>query len=107
LNAARDGVITSIVDKAARSSLQATGYAQYFTHRLGRGIGLEGHEQPYLTGGTDDVIRTGHTFSDEPGVYIESKVGVRLEDCFYIAENGTGVYLTQNVGGQTKSPWRP
>jgi len=107
LNAAKDGVITSAVDAAARSSLQAAGYAQYFTHRLGHGIGLEVHEEPYLRGGTDDVIRTGHTFSDEPGVYIEDKVGVRLEDCFYIAEAGTAVYLTQNVGGQTKSPWQP
>jgi Xaa-Pro aminopeptidase len=107
LNAAKDGVMTSIVDSAARSSLQATGYGQYFTHRLGHGIGLEGHEQPYLRGGTHDVIRIGHTFSDEPGVYIEGKVGVRLEDCFHIAEDGTGVYLTQNVGGQSKSPWQP
>lgn len=41
---------------------------------------MEGHEQPYLTGGTQDVIRTGHTFSDEPGVYIEGKVSVVLDD---------------------------
>ncbi|KAF8797887.1 Creatinase/aminopeptidase [Phlegmacium glaucopus] len=105
LNAAKDGTITSVVDAVARSSMQ--GYAQYFTHRLGHGIGLEVHEQPYLRGGTDDVIRTGHTFSDEPGIYIEGKVGVRLEDCFYIAEDGIGVYLTQNVGGQAESPWQP
>lgn len=91
LNAAKDGVTTNMVDAAARSSLQAAGYGQYFTHRLGHGklrfdfnksgdwqealgIGLEVHEQPYLRGGTSDVIQTGHTFSDEPGVYIEGKV---------------------------------
>jgi len=84
------------------------------------------HEQPYLRGGSDDVINVGHTFSDEPGVYIEGKVsfyffptrcicvtdflvqvGVRLEDCFYINEDGVGVYLTEGVGGASVDPWLP
>ena len=69
------------------------------------GIGLEVHEQPYLRGGSEDVIEIGHTFSDEPGVYIEGKVGVRLEDCFYINDEGRAVYLTQVAGGQSRSPW--
>lgn len=88
------------------------------------GIGLEGHESPYLRGGSDDVILTGHSFSDEPGVYIEGKVsyslllihashahanqvGVRLEDCFFIDEDGRPVFLTADVGGQAGSPWEP
>lgn len=89
------------------------------------GIGLEGHESPYLVGGSDDVILTGHTFSDEPGIYIEGKVsalrcsrrtsltgfvrqvGVRLEDCFYIDENGVAQYLTAGVGAPATSPWTP
>ncbi len=69
------------------------------------GIGLEVHEQPYLRGGSEDTIEIGHTFSDEPGVYIEGKVGVRLEDCFYIDDEGNAVYLTQAAGGQSRSPW--
>ena len=90
------------------------------------GIGLEVHESPYLTGGTDDVILTGHTFSDEPGIYIEGKVrnteifvhislkfitciilqvGVRLEDCFYVDKDGRAKYLTEGVGGAAIDPW--
>ncbi|KAG6832685.1 hypothetical protein H0H92_012257 [Tricholoma furcatifolium] len=107
LHAARAGVLTRNVDEAARLSLADAGYASYFTHRLGHGIGLEVHEDPYLRGGSDVVIKTGHTFSDEPGVYIEGKVGVRLEDCFVIGEDGSAIYLTEGVGGQSLSPWAP
>ena len=80
---------------------------KYFTHRLGHGIGLEVHEAPYLVGGAKDVLRPGHTFSDEPGVYIEGEVGVRLEDCFYVDTNGSAVYLTEGTGGQATDPWHP
>lgn len=104
---ARDGVNTSAVDKVARDWLDGRGYKGYFTHRLGHGIGLEDHEAPYLRGGTDDTIRTGNAFSNEPGIYIEGKVGIRLEDCFYIDEGGNSVFLTQGVGGQAHSPLYP
>ncbi|TRM62698.1 peptidase M24, structural domain-containing protein [Schizophyllum amplum] len=108
LRTAKAGVEMRKVDEAARDSLKVTNYASYFTHRLGHGIGLEVHEDPYLRGGNDLVIKTGHTFSDEPGVYIEGKVGVRLEDCFYIdEETGEGVLFTAGVGGQAISPWSP
>ncbi|KIJ60667.1 hypothetical protein HYDPIDRAFT_138923 [Hydnomerulius pinastri MD-312] len=101
------GVITSDVDKAARTELTGRGLGRYFTHRLGHGIGLEDHEAPYLRGGSDDIIETGHAFSNEPGVYIEGKVGIRLEDCFYIDEDGDAVYLTAGVGGQAIDPLNP
>ncbi|KAG1749007.1 peptidase M24, structural domain-containing protein [Suillus paluster] len=104
---AREGVNTSAVDRVARDWLDGRGYKEYFTHRLGHGIGLEGHEAPYLRGGTDDTIRTGNAFSNEPGIYIEGKVGIRLEDCFYIDESGNSVFLTQGVGGQAQSPLYP
>ncbi|CCL99336.1 uncharacterized protein FIBRA_01354 [Fibroporia radiculosa] len=94
LRAARNGTMTADVDRAARDTFAAQSYAQYFTHRLGHGIGLEVHESPYLRGGSDDLILTGHTFSDEPGIYIEGQVGVRLEDCFYVHEDGNAVLLT-------------
>ncbi|TFK76598.1 Creatinase/aminopeptidase [Pluteus cervinus] len=105
LETARRGILTRSVDEAARYSLRVAGYDSYFTHRLGHGIGLEVHEQPYLRGGSEDTIEIGHTFSDEPGVYIEGKVGVRLEDCFYVDDEGNAVYLTQAAGGQSQSPW--
>ncbi|KAJ4488467.1 peptidase M24, structural domain-containing protein [Lentinula aciculospora] len=101
------GAIAQDVDASARSFLDLTGRGAYFTHRLGHGIGLEVHEEPYLRGGSLDIIKTGHTFSNEPGIYIEGKVGVRLEDCFYIDGNGQSIFLTENVGGQALSPWNP
>ncbi|KAJ7043199.1 Creatinase/aminopeptidase [Mycena alexandri] len=104
ISTAYAGVIAAEVDKAARSSLDNS---KYFTHRLGHGIGLEVHEAPYLNGGSKSVLETGHAFSDEPGIYIEGKVGVRLEDCFYISETGSPVFLTAGIGGQAKSPWSP
>lgn len=50
---------------------------------------------------------TGHTFSNEPGVYIENKVGVRIEDCFYVDDAGNPRYLTERVGGPSETPWAP
>ncbi|KAI0780769.1 peptidase M24 [Trametes elegans] len=104
---AGNGTITSSVDRAARKIIKEAGYGEFFTHRLGHGIGLETHESPYLVGGSDDVILTGHSFSDEPGIYIEGKVGVRLEDCFYIDRDGQAQYLTAGVGAPASSPWSP
>ncbi|KAF9483828.1 Creatinase/aminopeptidase [Pholiota conissans] len=112
VNTARNGIRTAAVDAAARATLRATlraggGWDRYFTHRLGHGIGLEVHEAPYLRGGSDDLIQIGHTFSDEPGVYIEGEVGVRLEDCFFINADGVGEFLTAGVGGLSTAPWLP
>ncbi|KAJ7197171.1 Creatinase/aminopeptidase [Mycena pura] len=104
IRTAREGVVAAEVDKAARLSLQNS---TYFTHRLGHGIGLEVHEDPYLNGGSKAVLEIGHAFSDEPGIYILGKVGIRLEDCFYIHQNGSAVFLTGGVGGQARSPWNP
>ncbi|EJF66002.1 Creatinase/aminopeptidase [Dichomitus squalens LYAD-421 SS1] len=104
---ASNGTVTAAVDGAARKIIKDAGYGEFFTHRLGHGIGLEVHESPYLRGGSDDNIFTGHTFSDEPGIYIEGKVGVRLEDCFYIDEDGSAKFLTAGVGGPASGPWSP
>lgn len=76
-----------------------------------QGIGLDVHESPYLRGvpaAQATRIQTGHTFSDEPGVYIEGKVGVRLEDCM-VVELGApyATFLTAGVGGAALSPWEP
>ncbi|KAJ7273204.1 Creatinase/aminopeptidase [Mycena rebaudengoi] len=102
--AAHAGAVAADVDKAARGALNQS---QYFSHRLGHGIGLEVHEQPYLNGGSKSILETGHTFSNEPGIYMEGKVGVRLEDCFFIQEDGSPAFLTAGVGGQARSPWMP
>ncbi|HEX9129613.1 MAG TPA: M24 family metallopeptidase, partial [Gemmatimonadaceae bacterium] len=79
------------VDVVARKVIADAGYGpgyRTFTHRLGHGIGLEGHEWPYLVRGSQIVQQPGMTFSDEPGIYQYGKFGIRLEDIMAITENG-------------------
>ncbi|KAK0474943.1 peptidase M24, structural domain-containing protein [Armillaria novae-zelandiae] len=78
----RTGVVAKRADEASRLFLGLAEYAKYFTHRLGHGIGLEVHEDPYLNGRSDVILQTGQTFSVKSGVYIEGKVGVRLKTAF-------------------------
>jgi len=91
LAAARPGVPCEAVDAAARKVIVDAGYGpdyKYFTHRLGHGIGLDGHECPYLVKGNQLPLQPGMTFSDEPGIYIVGEFGVRTEDVIYLAEDG-------------------
>jgi Xaa-Pro dipeptidase len=79
------------VDAVARKVITDAGYGpdyRTFTHRLGHGIGLEGHEWPYLVRGSQVVLEPGMTFSDEPGIYQYGKFGVRLEDIMAITDTG-------------------
>jgi Xaa-Pro aminopeptidase len=69
---------------------------------LSTGVGLEGHETPYLRENYASPLRINNTFSNEPGVYIEGDVGIRLEDCFYVSEDGP-VMFTERA----KDPWNP
>src|SRR2546423_12571616 len=78
------------VDAAARKVITDAGYGpdyKTFTHRLGHGIGLEGHEFPYLVRGSRIIIEPDMTFSDEPGIYQYGKFRIRLEDIMAITEN--------------------
>ncbi|MBI2538053.1 MAG: aminopeptidase P family protein [Gemmatimonadetes bacterium] len=91
LAAARPGVECQVVDAAARKVITDAGYGpdyQYFTHRVGHGIGMDGHEWPYLVRGNTLKLEPGMTFSDEPGIYLPGEFGVRLEDDMVITENG-------------------
>ncbi len=91
LAAARPGVECQAVDAAARQVITDAGYGpdyRYFTHRVGHGIGMDGHEWPYLVRGNTLKLEPGMTFSDEPGIYIRGEFGVRLEDDMLITENG-------------------
>ncbi|GAA5935643.1 M24 family metallopeptidase [Sporobolomyces koalae] len=84
-----DVVRASEVDQAARQVIREQGWDQYFTHRLGHGIGIEVHEHPFLnSGNTKQQLQPGETFSNEPGIYIEGSIGVRLEDMVLKTENG-------------------
>ena len=99
LEAARPGVPCSDVDAAARKVISDAGYGPdyaYFTHRVGHGIGMDGHEWPYLVRGNDLALTPGMTFSDEPGIYLPGEFGVRLEDCMYITEDGAELFTPRS-----------
>lgn len=91
LQAARPGMPCQELDRIARQVIQKGGYGpgyRFFTHRLGHGIGLDGHEAPYLVGGNTLPLQPGMTFSNEPGIYIQGAFGVRHEDIMVITESG-------------------
>ncbi len=91
LKAARPGATCESVDAAARRVIEDAGYGpgyKYFVHRLGHGIGMEGHEYPYLVQGNALVLQPGMTFSNEPGIYIYGEFGVRIEDCMVVTGDG-------------------
>ncbi len=95
LAAARPGVPAEDVDRAARSVIEEAGYGPgytYFSHRVGHGIGMDGHEWPYLVKGNTAPLVTGNTFSDEPGIYIPGEFGVRIEDCMFITADGARLF---------------
>jgi D-alanyl-D-alanine dipeptidase len=93
--AARAGAPASSVDEAARRVIDDAGYGKYFIHRLGHGIGLDGHEHPYLVRGNDAPLEPGMAFSIEPGVYLPGRFGVRIEDIAYISARGIAEPLNQ------------
>lgn len=98
LAAAVPGRTCGDVDAAARRVVEEGGFGpgdKFFTHRLGHGIGLEGHEWPYLVRGSTVVLRPGMTFSDEPGIYQYGKFGVRLEDIIAITDQGAEMLTEQ------------
>ncbi len=86
--AVRPGVTAQAVDQATRAVLQFAGYGEYFTHRTGHGIGLEGHEPPWIMQGNDAVLEEGMAFSIEPGVYLVGRYGIRIEDIVVVADSG-------------------
>lgn len=94
--AARPGVACEAVDAAARKVIDEAGYGKFFTHRLGHGIGLEGHEVPYFARGNKTILEPGMTLTVEPGIYIPGEFGVRLEDDIVITESGCEL-LTQRM----------
>jgi len=98
LAAAKPGAECGSVDAAARKIVIDAGYGpdyKYFTHRLGHGLGMDGHEWPYLVRGNPAKLRANITTSNEPGIYIRGEFGIRLEDDMHITENGAELFTPQ------------
>ncbi len=87
--AARGGATAESVDAAARRVIEDAGYGQYFIHRTGHGIGLDGHEHPYLVSGNAERLEAGMAFSIEPGIYLPGRFGVRIEDIALLGDDGS------------------
>ena len=86
--AVRPGVACEAIDAAARDLIDAEGYGEAFFHRTGHGIGLEGHEDPYLVAGNSETLGQGMAFSVEPGIYLAGRYGARIEDIVVCGSDG-------------------
>ena len=102
--AAGPDVACEKVDQAARAVIEEAGYGEYFTHRTGHGLGMQGHEPPYIRAGNPMVLEPGMTFTIEPGIYLPERFGVRIEDDVLVTKNGLHSFTTfpkelQVIGG--------
>jgi len=86
--AVRPGVTCESIDLAGRQVIEKAGYGEYFTHRIGHGLGLDVHEPPYMVKGNKRKLEPGMVFSVEPGIYLPGKWGIRIENIVYVTEDG-------------------
>jgi Xaa-Pro dipeptidase len=86
--AGRPGIPAGDVDRAARREIDTAGYGPYFTHRTGHGLGMEGHEPPYMFAENTGILQPGMVYTVEPGIYLPGKYGVRIEDDVVVTASG-------------------
>ena len=97
LATAKINVPVGAIDDAVRKYYESQGWGPGYhlpglSHRTGHGIGLDGHEPPYLVHGDATPLQAGMCFSDEPGIYIPGEFGIRLEDCWYMTASGPKLF---------------
>lgn len=92
--AVREGVTAESIDTACRKVIQRYGYAEYFTHSTGHGVGLDIHELPYVGPKSGTILKAGMILTVEPGIYLPKKFGVRIEDTLLVTKTGFEI-LTQ------------
>lgn len=92
--AIRRGVQAQAIDKATREVIEKEGYGEFFVHRTGHGIGMRGHEEPYIVTGNETILEEGDCFSIEPGIYLPGRFGIRIENIVTVTASG---HESQNV----------
>jgi Xaa-Pro dipeptidase len=97
LETAKIGTPVGSIDKAVRAFYESKGWSKNYalpglSHRTGHGIGMDGHENPYLVRSDTTPLAAGMCFSDEPGLYIPGEFGIRLEDCWHMTEQGPKLF---------------
>jgi Xaa-Pro dipeptidase len=97
LETAKIGVPVGAIDKAVRAYYEGRGWSKNYglpgtSHRTGHGIGMDGHEPPYLVRSDETPLAAGMCFSDEPGIYIPGEFGIRMEDCWYMTDAGPKLF---------------
>ena len=98
IEALKSGAAPEDVDRAARRVIEEAGYGEFFTHRLGHGLGMDGHERPYLVRGNTAPLAAGNTVTIEPGIYLPGKFGVRIEDDYAARDAAPPASLSARPG---------
>jgi Xaa-Pro dipeptidase len=98
IEALKAGAAPEHVDRAARRVIEDAGYGAFFTHRVGHGLGMDGHEPPYLVRGNATPLATGNTVTIEPGIYLPGKFGVRIEDDYTARDAAPPASLSARPG---------